>query len=178
MKKPCNLAIRVGNGIFNVLLLVIIVSSFLVLSTIRSYSQSDCLIRIVKEVTTAKNVEFEFNQVLNGIESPLSVTSNTIPVDVFISKGDNITITEVAQEDWELADIQCTASPNMTFTKLENGFQAGCLVSGTDSGVVCTFLNRPSPDNIPILSQWGFIALAVALGIIGVVVFRKRKGIA
>ena len=63
----------------------------------------------------------------------------------------------------------------MRFTKLDNGFQAGCLVSGTDAGVVCTFLNRVSPANVPTLSEWGLIAMAGIVGIAGFMVIRRRK---
>ena len=163
------------SGVFNLLLFLTVVSGLMLSSAERGYSQTDCEIRVIKEVTTGEIIEFEFNQVLNGVESQIVVTSNAKPTDVFLSKGDNITITEVPQEGWKLEDIQCTASPNMSFAKLEDGFQAGCLVRGTDAGVVCTFLNRESPGNIPTLSEWGMITAAAGLGLIGVFFTVRRR---
>ena len=60
---------------------------------------------------------------------------------------------------------QCLAEPGETIPS-----SGECLDSGFCSGFV------PESTSVPTLSEWGLIAIAAILGIIGFIAVRRRKG--
>jgi hypothetical protein len=56
-----------------------------------------------------------------------------------------------------------------------NGVTIECDDSATNDMGSCTFTNTLTPRNVPTLSEWGLIAMASILGIIGFMVIRRRK---
>ena len=155
------------------LLLFLAVAGFIVLFAVPGFSQDEegCTIGILKQVSTGQNIEFEFLENLNGVESPLIITSNN-GVGIDIGVGDVLILTEVATDGWVLEDKQCPLSRNVLITEVENGFQFECLADG---GALCGLFNRISADKIPTLSEWGMISAAVGLGLIGVFFAARRK---
>ncbi len=83
-------------------------------------------------------------------------------------------VTEVIPEGWELVDIECSGI-GVEIVSIENGRNFTCLK--IFDMATCTFENE-GPSDVPTLSQWGLIAMAGVLGIIGFIVMRRRKATA
>ncbi|HSC35374.1 MAG TPA: IPTL-CTERM sorting domain-containing protein, partial [Thermodesulfobacteriota bacterium] len=82
-----------------------------------------------------------------------------------------VTVTELPLDGWKLSDIECENVGATGFEITENGFTATCDGGGF---VTCTFFNVPA-SNIPALSEWGMIAAAGGLGLIGLFYAVRRK---
>ena len=162
---------------FHYLLFCIIVSGFICLSTIPSFSQDDegCLIQIQKRAPIGEL--FEFTQNLNGVESTIFIQSFGEQADIPIEAGDVLTITENVPDGWVLEDVGCIDVRGVLVTEVENGLKFECIDSAGFSGAACSFFDRLSAEKIPTLSEWGMISAAVGLGLIGLFFVARRKRI-
>ena len=141
--------------------------------------EGDCAFAIIKSTPqTGSSLPFEFIQSVNGVETQITVFSNSqVPPDfVFVGDGGTVSYTEVPQEGWTLEDIQCVEGTGVTITKTEDSVTFECVLpSGQSSAAFCFFGNRISADKIPTLSEWGMISVAAGLGLIGVFFAVKRR---
>jgi hypothetical protein len=81
---------------------------------------------------------------------------------------------EEPPQGWVLDRVECeNLSGNIIVENVEEGIILECVNPDQESGL-CTFFNRRSAENIPTLSQWGLIAAAVGLGLIGFIAYRRR----
>ena len=132
-----------------------------------------CGVTITKVAPGGEDTEFPFEHAEDGGEifsfpllgghsegGPFSSTS---------------TVTELPLEGWVLTDIECENTGATSFDITDNGFTATCDGSGD---VTCTFFNVPVSSNIPTLSEWGMIASAAGLILVGVFfAVRRRKAV-
>ena len=72
-----------------------------------------------------------------------------------------------------LADVECDTDSGIQVTEVENGVALQCVTQSTEG--TCTFINRPAVANIPTLSEWGMIAAAAGLVLVGVFYAVRRK---
>jgi len=89
--------------------------------------------------------------------------------------GQSAVISEIIPEGWELTDIECITVGGViaTWDVDANELFVECLTVG---GAACTFTNVLVSRNIPTLSEWGMIAAAAGLAMIGVFfAIRRRK---
>jgi hypothetical protein len=91
------------------------------------------------------------------------------------------TVTEEVPTGWILDNIECTepedgcAGPCLIITEVPNGLTFDC-VDAIAGLVSCTFTNvKLVTTPIPTLSEWGLIAMAGILGLVGFMVIRRRK---
>lgn len=90
-----------------------------------------------------------------GLQAPLRVVEEPLP-------------------GWTLADIQCDQSSGISVSFIENGAVFTCN-EPTQQFLECDFVNLITA-NIPTLSEWGMIAAAAGLGLVGVFfAVRRRK---
>jgi len=151
-----------------------LVISAAAISTLQAYAQSGCSIEVQKDVFPPVHRDFSF-----------FVTSTTEPDDefsipagthsnVFFVQGETDVISEIVPDGWELVDVTCeTEGPGFNvFVDGEKNVVATCVSDGFS---LCTWTNR-GPSNVPTLSEWGMIAAALGLGIVGVFfAVRRRK---
>lgn len=78
----------------------------------------------------------------------------------------DVDVTEQPTPGWRLVDVLCDFSPGFQFTSIQGGIVALCT-SQALSETTCTFVNSAS-ENVPTLSEWGMIAAAGGLMLIGV----------
>ena len=85
-----------------------------------------------------------------------------------------IEIRELPIKGWVLDDVQCKTD-GVTVTRLSDGVRIECDEQNGGGG--CLFINVPgdTASNIPTLSEWGMIAAAAGLMIVGVFFAFKRK---
>jgi exosortase sorting signal-containing protein len=89
-----------------------------------------------------------------GLQTPLRVVEEPLP-------------------GWTLSDIQCDQQPGVSVSFIENGAIFSCD-SPTEPIVECDFVNLIVRD-IPTLSEWGMIATAAGLGLVGVFFAVRRR---
>lgn len=131
--------------------------------------QQGCGITIEKVAPGGGGTEFPFEYIVDG-NGPNSDTlvdgeSNGGPF------GSLVTVTELPLEGWRLVDIDCNGEGGITFDITANGFTAICENNGFGT---CTFYNR-LVSNIPTLSEWGLIAAAGGLMLVGVFFGLRQK---
>ena len=153
---------------------------FLVLGSFQTVEAQiqDCPLTITKSADPADNTPFVIflggNSIIPQItlQDPIDPT-NQINVP---SETAGVTLKEDVPPGWALVDISCQGEPGFSFNILDDDtVVASCLVLGNapPSGS-CTFRNVRVASAVPTISQWGMVAFAGILGIIGLVVYRRR----
>jgi len=140
-----------------------------------------CDIIIQKQADPADNTEFDFS-VTGFITSNFTLKDGATEL-LIIGFEDKVTVLEEVPPGWILDEnIVCSrlslecGGPCFVITDAPNGRQFECLNNTHDlATVTCTFFNVREPTNVPTLSEWGLIALAGVLGIVGFMVIRRRK---
>ncbi len=144
---------------------------------------------VLKPITTSAGVPVNFCDVyINLIANPQNGTEFTFiptPGEEFVLSvpGDtsqnfnvpingSLLVTEIVPEGWGLFDIDCESIGNIDVTLLENGVS---LDNCGGADVTCEFINQLTSKPIPALSQWGLIAAAAVLGVVGVVFYSRRR---
>jgi len=89
-----------------------------------------------------------------GLQAPLRVVEEPLP-------------------GWTLSDIQCIPVPGISVSFIENGAVFSCDAP-TETIMECNFVNL-IPTNIPTLSEWGMIAAAAGLALVGVFFAVRRR---
>ena len=135
--------------------------------------QVTCNIEIVKEASPADDTEFDF-PVTGGPIGFILMDPDHPAVQFGIGLGE-ITITETVPQGWQLDGIECSVNNDNLVVYSVNG--ATVTIDCLDSvGIIeCVFTNTQRVASVPTLSQWGLIATAGILGIVGFMVIRRRK---
>jgi hypothetical protein len=164
-------------GIFTVflgfLLLVLVMSGFIAPAA-HAGAQLACGVGIIKRAgDTATLFDFLVNPSA-GDDFIITVASND-DNGFGLNFGQSAVISEIVPDGWALTDIECITDGGATATWDVNANEVfvECLTVGT---VNCVFTNVPVNRNIPTLSEWGMIAAAAGLALVGVFfVIRRRK---
>ncbi|MEW6144028.1 MAG: IPTL-CTERM sorting domain-containing protein [Thermodesulfobacteriota bacterium] len=178
---------HVLNSISFLILTMIIGAGFLAFGTGRAMAgTAPCAVGIEKVAIPDDDTPFEF--IVSGdqsaeftLQDPSNPTSSG-----GMGIGQTVTITEEVPPGWVLESIECIEGvtncgsdgfePCLTATVDGNSVTFFCEDNDTAS---CVFTNvREIVENIPTLSEWGLISLAVVIGIAAVVLMRKRKAAA
>lgn len=117
-------------------------------------------------------VFFPFTEIRGQSAFEFTLPANSRCTGAGLETGESNEIIEEPFEGWELADINCEGDPGITVTLIENGVSAHCESQGFTT---CTFTNLRVPA-VPTLSEWGMIAAAGGLALVGVFfALRRRK---
>jgi len=144
----------------------------LVLSTaqVRAQQQLLCDIIIEKQADPADNTEFNFS--VTGATNFDFKLMDDATRKITIKVGEIVTVLEEVPPGWIL-DENIVCQPSfLDITIATNGLRFDCIV---EDEVTCTFFNVRVATNVPTLSEWGLIAMAAVLGIVGFMVIRRRK---
>lgn len=118
-------------------------------------------------------VFFEFTDIRGGSVTDFTLAANSRCTGASYDIGENALIFEHPLEGWHLVSVDCDTSEGISTTFLGDGVLVQCLSPGFIS---CTFTNVQQISNIPTLSEWGMIAAAAGLMMIGVFfAVKKRK---
>jgi len=159
---------------FSLVLVVIVLSMFSILSPRESIAQTPtCGVTLVKEAEGTEGIDFNFLSVVGPNITPFILTSGT-PQEYFFQTTVIVTYTELDTPGWALADVACDSNDGVSITSVDNGITIECLEPGGEAE--CVWTNIQLVRNIPTLSEWGMIAAASGLGLIGVFfALRRRK---
>jgi len=163
--------VRSGNLVFAVCILG---GSATCTYTNRQIEEERCNITIEKEAPEGGDTEFPFNIFSDGLDEDFDLSDgqtipfNDLPLDT------TFTITETVPDQWSLDSIVCDGDAVFDESVNEDSVEITCNSTGDIS---CTFTNSriPPVTNVPTLSEWGLIAMAGILGIVGFMVIRRRK---
>ena len=163
---------EIMNNVFNTLLMLSVF--VLVVAGVAGFSGSTsaqpCGITATKVAPGGDDTLFLFDITVDGGDT------NTFPLPGGESTGGEfksfVSIFELPIEGWTLEGVNCEGDGGIVFDITENGFTAQCDSGGSFG--TCTFLNR-GPAAIPTLSEWGMIAAAAGLVLIGVFFAVRRK---
>jgi len=86
----------------------------------------------------------------------------------------DVDITEQPTPGWRLNDVICTPNSGIEITAISGGIVALCTTQ-SEASTTCTFVNGPDVSNIPTLSEWGMIAAAAGLMLVGVFFAVRRR---
>jgi len=116
---------------------------------------------------------FDFEQ--GPASDSFELAANGRCIQLGFSQQDGLQVVEEPLEGWTLADIECQDVPGISTTFIENGVILNCNAQTSEINIECDFVNvRPSA--IPTLSEWGMIAAAAGLAMVGIFfAIRKRK---
>jgi len=137
------------------------------------FNSKDCSIEIVKVADPAEDTPFEFEILPSGQNFTLMDPSQQ-SFTFFLNGNETVRVTELPTEGFLLTDINCTTEDeeNALILLDQRAVRITCELPG--SSFACTFVN--STTKIPTLSEWGLIAMAGILGIVGfIMVMRRRK---
>ena len=137
-----------------------------------------CALQVTKIAEGAPEGQiFEFQVEVEGNIGTAQLPAG-IAVPAIFGQGPPVTVTEIPTPGWTLADVICETTSGVTVTEIEGGAIFECL--DPEGGFVgeCTFVNVRDV-NIPTLSEWGMIAAAAGLVIVGVwfAVRRRRAAV-
>ncbi len=133
-----------------------------------------CVVEVTKIAEGAEGQIFDF-QVDVGGQIGLAQLPAGITVPAVFGQGEPVTVTELPNPGWRLADIECIAGPGISITEIEGGAIFECLDPGEGIEGECAFVNVRGAAHIPTLSEWGMISAVLGLGLIGVFFAIRRK---
>lgn len=159
--------------------LLMIISAGIILSSTEFASAQSCEITICKSAPGApSDLPFFFNFSATDFKPfTFDLFSESECYSQALLLTTQATITEEPTEGWPLADINCSDDEGVPVVFIRDGIEVTCDPVDGFASRTCTFVNgiRIPERNIPTLSEWGMIALAGLIGIVGFIVMSKRK---
>jgi len=153
--------------LFSIFLFFTAVTGVSFLTSGESRAQGTCKIALTKIAEGGEGLIFEFQVEVGGDTGSAEFIGGQTSVGNFGS-GEPVTLTELPNAGWELADKSCETGPGVVVTEVEDGFTFDCLNPSEFVQGECTFTNVRAASNVPTLSQWGMISAVALLGLIGV----------
>lgn len=152
----------------------IIISCVLLLPSLsdNAWAQGECDIGICKIAEGAGGIEFPFTTDRGGEIGGFSLVDGGLCV---LLTFDSLEVVEDFVPGWQLDHVECETIVGITVTEIDGGIDLEC-VGPNGGGGRCDFVNVPGVNaNIPTLSEWGMIAAAAGLALIGVFFAVRRK---
>jgi len=135
-----------------------------------------CIIEITKVADPADDTPFDFSAPGSGNPN-FTLMDPSNDTDGF-GMNDNqvVVVTEDVPAGWSLHNIVCEEPNKVIIGIVKNGRSFECTTSSSVCFAKCTFFNvRVVISPIPTLSEWGLIAMAGILGIVGFIMVIKRR---
>jgi hypothetical protein len=152
------------------------VLSFMPFLTPGSLSQ-ECAVLICKETTeTGDGLVFPFLVKQGNTTQQLEIESNGPCFLLGFGLQESLTVVEAPFPGWELEQISCTITPEISVDFNPEGVVLDCLAP-ISNAITCNFFNieGTAETPIPTLSEWGMIAAAAGLGLVGVFFAVRRR---
>lgn len=159
---------------------ILLVAGLMLIPSFNNTAHAQCFVAVCKsapELPVPQNeqeaVFFPFQISEGDVDEFLELVANGKCFgDTF--GGDDYQIEEEFFPGWILDNVECSDAVGVDVAFIENGVSLDCLGA---SEITCTFTNvRGSISNIPTLSEWGMLAAAGGLALIGVFfALRKKK---
>jgi len=143
---------------------------FMTIQPGRSYAQIGCEVGITKVGIPGDPTVFTF--VTTGADVAEFGLENGESQGLVVPGGVTATVVEELPPGWVLVDVECETE-NVSVSDIGNGVEIFCSPNG--GAAQCAFFNALQTQ-VPTLSEWGMIAAAAGLGLVGVwFVIRRKK---
>jgi len=159
------------------------VLGLLLIPSFSNTAHAQCAVQICKSAPELPVVDFKVAELVFPFTVSQGGDSDTFELvpnsECFVSafSGDNYEVVEEPLPGWVLDGVECSDSALVDVTFIKDGISLDCL-GGTE--ITCTFTNVTGHvSNIPTLSEWGMIAAAGGLVLVGVffAVRRRKAGV-
>ncbi len=158
---------------------ILFISGLLLIPSLNDSARAQCAVLICKSAPELQEplsdgdpVIFNFSATQGDIATLFNLTPNSECFGKAFS-GSDLEIVEESKPGWVLDNVECSDSALVNVTFIDNGVSLDCL-GGTE--ITCTFTNvRGNVTNVPTLSEWGMIAAAGGLALVGVFFAVKRR---
>ena len=167
--------INLTRFLLSVFIFLLIISGVMFVSAGKGNAQGPgCNISIQKQAVPDDGTTFFFRAVIDGAKSEFALVPGDI-FELFVGEMSDLEVTESVPSGWKLDLTDCMVNSGVTFTEIENGLHIDC--NSSTGHAFCVFRNVQSDtvSQIPALSEWGMIAAAAGLGLIGVFFAVRRK---
>jgi hypothetical protein len=164
-----------------VYVLILLVAAVLLIPSLSDIAHAQCGVVVCKsapELPVPQSEEelvfFPFTAISGAETESFELAANAKCTIALFGNGVAIEIVEDFFPGWILSDVECSDAPGVDVTSIEKGVALDCL---EPSEITCTFTNVSGlVSNVPTLSEWGMIAAAGGLALIGVFfALRKKK---
>ncbi len=172
MRSIASLFLNQIRNMSYLLVIIFIAAGFAAIHPGTSYAQIGCEIGISKVATPDDGTEFHF--VTTGpASSPEFDLVSGDGKGLTSPAGSSVDVVEDLLSGWVLDHVECVTEDAAVVTNIENGVRILCPPNGGGAG--CTFFNKRL-GSVPTLSEWGMIAAATGLVLVGVFfALRGRK---
>jgi exosortase sorting signal-containing protein len=138
-----------------------------------------CSVGICKSAADSGGTEFPFAAIgTETVEFSLLGEGEGSCTVVDFNQGQTVTVNEEFFPGWVLDDIECNLV-GVDFVVEEDGVRMECDVPTVNGTCVFTNVRGEFSAPIPTLSEWGMIAAAAGLGLVGVFfAMRRRRALA
>lgn len=134
---------------------------------------TECTVKATLSAPGAGDFEFVFEGIDD--EGPFMFTiTDGGSAGGSVAQGETTIITEEPQNGYAFGGIECEAGPGVVITEIPDGFATEC-VNASEGEAFCVITNVLILRSIPTLSEWGMIAAAAGLGLIGVFFAVRRR---
>ena len=166
-------------GIF--IITILMSACFLIIGSDQARAQNGDICEITIEKVADPGDDTPFNFSVTGDENfGFTLSDPSDPTETFFIADGTVNITELVPPGWIVDGIECVdgqngcGGPCLTFSELPNGQGVVATCLDNDAGS-CTFTNFSKPRNIPTMSQWGMMALAVLFILVGIWAITRKK---
>lgn len=164
------------NLILRIFLTVLMPAALLAAAFDGGAQAQECQFDICKSAEDSGDTDFDFiaqNGELGQLFSLVGEGEGSC-FNLVVPVGEVIEVFELPMPGWSLADIECNLT-GADFEIVEGGVLVECLTPSAFGE--CIFTNVPgnTTRNIPTLSEWGMIAAAAGLGLVGVFFAVRRR---
>jgi hypothetical protein len=141
-----------------------------------SASAQQCFVEVCKSAPGAGMQGFLIDFFDSGQTETVELFDDADCFTTSLNFDADVDITEQPTPGWTLVDVGCVTNPGFDFEFIPGGVIVLCTTQ-SEASTTCTFFNSPNAGtNIPTLSEWGMIAAAGGLVLVGVFfAVRKRR---
>ena len=155
-------------------LIAFVFSGVLLFHADSSRAQQQCTLNITKVTEPPSGTVFSFDYIDSNDKQFVFDLSNGDTQQILIPPPQTVAdITEEPVAGYVITDVTCDAEEGITVTQIDGGIEVFCE-SANGVTADCTITNTLR-TNVPTLSEWGMIAAAAGLGLIGVFFASRRR---
>ena len=147
---------------------------FVILGISGSANAQQCFVEVCKSAPGSGMLGFLIDFTDSGQTETVELFDGGDCFTTSLNFDADVDITEQPTPGWRLSDVVCDPVSGIEFTAIPGGVVALCTTEG-ESGTTCTFVNTPDVSAVPTLSEWGMIAAAAGLAMVGVFFAIRRK---